>query len=134
MKDVLEVETQASGQSESERMSINRINQTKTREPIRKQDKRNSREPSKIHCAINSSKSSMSENSANKQLNEKLLPANYFADKTIQRVIAIVKSYNKTAVSRLPSRGEKNSSRFPRTIEISYTWITGWLFPNQCGQ
>ena len=96
-------ETQAGGQSESEIMSINRINQTKTREPIRKQDKRNSRESSKIHCAINSSKSSMSENCAIKLPNEKLLPANYFADKTKQRVIAIVKNYNKTAVSRLPS-------------------------------
>ena len=103
LKDVLEDETQASGQSENERMSINRINQIKTREPIRKQDKRNSRESSKIHCAINSSKSSMSENSAIKLLNEKLLPANYFSDKTIQPVIAIVKNYNKTAVSRLPS-------------------------------
>ena len=103
LKDVLEDETQASGQSESERMSINRINQTKKREPIRKQDKRNSREPSKIHCAINSSKSSMCENSAIKLPNEKLLPANYFADKTTQRFIVIVKSYNKTAVSRLPS-------------------------------
>ena len=103
LKDVLEDETQASGQSESERMSVNRINQTKTREPIRKQDKRNSRESSKIHCAINSSKSSMSGNSAIKLLNEKLLPANYFSDETIQRVIAIVKNYNKTAVSRLPS-------------------------------
>ena len=76
----------------------------------------------------------MSENSAIKLPNEKLLPANYFADKTIQRNIAIVKNYNKTAVSRLPSRGEKNSSRFPRMIEIFYTWITAWLFPNQCGQ
>ena len=103
LKDVLEDETQASGQSESERMSLNRINQTRTREPIRKQDKRNSRESSKIHCAINSSKSSMSKNSAIKLPNEKLLPANYFADKTIQRVIAIVKNYIKTAVSRLPS-------------------------------
>ena len=83
MKDVLEDETQASGQSESERMSVNRTNQTNAREPIRRQDKRNSREPSKIHCAINSNESSMSENSLIKRLNEKLLLANYFADKTI---------------------------------------------------
>ena len=103
LKDVLEDETQASGQSESERRSVNRINQTKAREPNRKQDKRNSQEPSKIHCAINSNESSMSENFAIKLLNEKQLPGNYFADKTIQRVIAIVKNYNKTAVSRLPS-------------------------------
>ena len=34
---------------------------------------------------------------------EKLLPANYHADKIIQRVSAIVKNYNGTAVSRLPS-------------------------------
>ena len=99
LKDVLDDETQASGQSESERMSVNRINQTKAREPIRKQNKRNSRELSKNHCAIISSKSSMSENSAIKLLNEKLLPANYFTDKTMQRVIAIVKNYNKIAVS-----------------------------------
>ena len=103
LKDVLEDKTQASGQSESERMSVNRINQTKAREPIRKQDERNSRESSKIHCAINLNKSSMSENSAIKLLNKKILPANYFADKTKQRVIAIVKNYNKTAVNRLPS-------------------------------
>ena len=102
LKDVLEDETQASGQSEIGRMSLNRINQTKAREPIRKQDKRTSLEPSKIHCANNSNESTMSENSAIKLLNEKLLPANYFADKTIQRVIA-TKHYNKTAVSRLPS-------------------------------
>ena len=94
MKDVLEDETKASGQSKSERISINRINQTKAREPIRKQDERNSRESSKIHCATNLNKSSMSEKSMIKLLNEKLLPANYFADKTIQRVIAIVKKYN----------------------------------------
>ena len=112
LKDVLEDETQASGQSESERMSVNRINQIKTREPIRKQDKRNSRKSSKIHCVINSSKSSMSENSAIKLLNGKLLPANYFADKTIQRVIAIVKNYNKTAVSCLPSPWQEKFQSF----------------------
>ena len=38
-----------------------------------------------------------------KLLNEKLLPANYVADKLIQRVISLVKTYNKTGVSRLPS-------------------------------
>ena len=42
-------------------------------------------------------------NSAIQLLNEKLLPANYFVDKTIQRLIAIVKNYNKTTVKRLPS-------------------------------
>ena len=36
-------------------------------------------------------------------LMEKLLPANYAADRTIQKIIAILKSYNRTAVSRLPS-------------------------------
>ena len=45
----------------------------------------------------------MSENSALQLLNEKLLPANYHADKTIQKVISIVKNYNRTPVSRLPS-------------------------------
>ena len=44
----------------------------------------------------------MSGSSTIQLLNEKLLPANYSADKTIQRVIAIVKNYNETAVSRLP--------------------------------
>ena len=60
LKDVLEDGTQASRQSESERMSVNRINQTKIREPIRKRDERNSQESSKIHCVTNLNKSSMS--------------------------------------------------------------------------
>ena len=85
LKDVSEDETQASGQSESERTNVKRINQTKPREPIRKQDERNARESIKIHCATNLNKSSMSENSAIKLLNEKLLAANYFADKTTTR-------------------------------------------------
>ena len=38
-----------------------------------------------------------------KLLNEKLLRANYVADKLIQKVISLVKTYNKTGVSRLPS-------------------------------
>ena len=103
LKDALEDNPQASEQSESERVSVSSINQTKAREPSRKQDERNSWETSKINCATNLNKSSMSENSAIKLPNEKLLPANYFADKTIQRVIAFVKNYNKTAVSCLPS-------------------------------
>ena len=102
LKDVLEDGTPASRPSESERISINRINQTRAREPIRERDIRTSRESSRIHCATNLNKRRKSENSAIELPNEKLLPANYFADKTIQRVIAIVKNYNNTAVSRLP--------------------------------
>ena len=45
----------------------------------------------------------MSENSAIQLLIEKVSPANYHADKTVQKVISIVKNYNRTAVSRLPS-------------------------------
>ena len=45
----------------------------------------------------------MSQSPSIKQLNEKLLPANYCADKFIQRVIRLVKNYNKTGVIRLPS-------------------------------
>ena len=45
----------------------------------------------------------MSENSAIQFLNEKLLPANYHAGNTVQKAISIVKNYNRTAVSRLPS-------------------------------
>ena len=103
VKDVLEDGTQESRPSESKRYSVNRKNQIKARKPIRERDERNSLEPSKIHCATNLNKRSMSENSAIQLFNEKLLPANYFADETIQRVIAIVNNYNKTAVSRLPS-------------------------------
>ena len=45
----------------------------------------------------------MSQSPSIKQLNGKLLPANYCADKLIQQVIRLVKKYNKTGVTRLPS-------------------------------
>ena len=45
----------------------------------------------------------MSHSPSIKTLNEKLLPANYNADKLIQRVIRLVKNYNKMGVTRLPS-------------------------------
>ena len=38
-----------------------------------------------------------------KLLNEKLLTANYVDDKIIQKVIALVKNYHKTGVTRLPA-------------------------------
>ena len=47
-----------------------------------------------------------------KLLNEKLLPANYCADKLIQKVISLVKKYNKTGVTRLPSSWRKKFQSF----------------------
>ena len=41
-----------------------------------------------------------------------VLPANYSADKLIQRAISIVKGYNRTAVSRLPSPWRKKFQSF----------------------
>ena len=83
---------------ESERNSIHRVIDAKNSQPIRKQDKRDLREQSKIHCSQSVKRvkvAKMSQNSAIMLLNEKMLPANYAADKTIQRVIVIIKSTTK---------------------------------------
>ena len=86
-----------------DRNTVNRVSEAKSRGAIKSQEARNSRDSSKLQFGGNYSKVNMSENSAIQLLNEKLLPANYHADKTVQKVISIVKNYNRTAVSRLPS-------------------------------
>ena len=114
LKDVLEdgeVSSEASQASKAkqikrevkERNSVNRVSEAKSRGPIKSQEARNPQNLSQPQFGDNYCKVNMSENSALQLLNEKLLPANYHADKTIQKVISIVKSYNRTAVSRLPS-------------------------------
>ena len=89
--------------SESESNTVNRINAAKANQQIRTRDKRNSRDSSKSHCSNSARKSKMDRSPSIKLLNEKLLPANYNADKLIQKVIGLVKKYNKTGVTRLPS-------------------------------
>ena len=83
--------------------TVNRINQAKRRKPIKTQDERNSRETSKNHCSNTARTRKMNQSPSIKALNEKLLPAYYNADKLIQRVIRLLKNYNKTGVTRLPS-------------------------------
>ena len=90
-------------ESANEANTVNRINQSKRRQPIKMQDERNSRETSKNHCSNTARTRNMNQNPSIKALNEKLLPTNYSADKLIQRVVRLVKSYNKTDVTRLPS-------------------------------
>ena len=108
LNDVLEANATTSenrANNESERNSIYRVIDAKNSQPIRKQDECDLREQSKIHWSQSVKRvkvAKMSQNSAIMLLNEKMLPANYAADKTIQRVIAIIKKYNKTAVNRLP--------------------------------
>ena len=89
---------------ENESNSINRVAKTNLEQPIRTRDERNSRDKSKKHCRVTTRVNKMNDKSPSiKLLNEKLLPANYVADKLIQRVISLVKTYNKTGISRLPS-------------------------------
>ena len=90
-------------ESANEANTVNRINQAKRRQPIKMQDERNSRETSKTHCSNTAGTRKMNQSPSIKALNENLLPANYSADKLIQRVIRLVKNYNKTGVTRLPS-------------------------------
>ena len=90
-------------ESANEANTVNRINQAKRRQPIKMQDERKSRETSKNHCSSTARTRKMNQSPSIKALNEKLLPANYSADKLIQRVIRLVKNYNKTGVTRLPS-------------------------------
>ena len=87
----------------TENHSLNCINVASEKGPIRMRDARNSRETSKKHCRQIARKRKMSQRPSIKVLNEKVLPANYAADKVIQRVIALVKNHNKTGISRLPS-------------------------------
>ena len=89
---------------ENESNSINRVAKVNLKQPIRTREERISRDKSKKHCRVTTRVNKMSDKSPSiKLLNEKLLPANYVADKLIQRVISLVKTYNKTGVSRLPS-------------------------------
>ena len=99
-------------ESASEEICINRINQAGCQEPIKLQNERNSRQPSKRHCGKSVQKRKMSQSTSITQLNEKLLLSNYCADKLIQRVIRLVKTYNKTGVTRLPSPGREKFQTF----------------------
>ena len=108
LNNVLDSNCVTSEQGESvkcakENYSVNRINVPSEKEPIRRRDARNSRETCKKHCSQIARKRKMSQSPLIKLLNEKVLPANYAADKLIQRVIALVKNHNKTGISRLPS-------------------------------
>ena len=97
VNDVLEANATTSenrANDESERNSIYSVIDAKSSQPIRKQDERDLREQSKIHCSQSVKRvkvARMSQNSAIMLLNEKKLPANYAADTTIQRVIANIK-------------------------------------------
>ena len=84
LKDVLEGGEVSSKSSVKERNTVNCVSEAKSREPIKSQEARNSRESGQPQFGGNYSKVNMSENSAIQLLNEKLLPANYIADKTVQ--------------------------------------------------
>ena len=101
--DCSEASSERSKPAENEESSINRINRVGRNQPIRLKNERNSRDSSKRHCGKSVQTRKMSQSPSIKLLNEKLLPANYCADKLIQRVIKLVKKYNKTGVTRLPS-------------------------------
>ena len=90
-------------ESANEANTVNRINQANRRQPIITHDERNSQETSKSHCSNIARIRKMGQSPSIKLLNEKYLPANYSADKLTQRVIRLVKTYNKTGVTRLPS-------------------------------
>ena len=92
-----------STESANEANAVNRVNQANRRQPVKMQDERNSRETSKNHCSNTARTRKMSQSPSIKAINEKLLPADYNADKLIQRGIRLVKNYNKTGVTRLPS-------------------------------
>ena len=103
---------------------IKRVAKANLKKPIRTRDERNSRDKSKKHCTVTTRVSKMSDKiPSTKLLDEKLLPANYVADKLIQKVISLVKTYNRTGVSRLPFHGGKNSNPFRSTRKTYYTWI-----------
>ena len=107
--------------SESENNCVNRINQARTKQPIRAQDKCNSRETSKPHCSANTRKSKTDRSPSNKLNYEQIFPANYVADKLIQKVISLGKNYNKTGVTRLPAPWrEKFQSFSVDSIEFPY--------------
>ena len=131
LNNVLDINGARGEQSEivncaAEKHTVNRINLASEREPIRTRDARNSREPSKKHCSYNTRKRKMSESPSIRMINDKLLPANYAADKIIQRVIALVKNHNKTGISRLPSPWREKFQSFSVNEKVSFTWIIDW--------
>ena len=95
-----------------EKTSINHVIKTKTKRPVKLQEQRNSQETSKISRSVTKLKARMSQSPSIRALNERLLPANFAADKTIQKIFALVKNYNRTAVSRLPSSWRQKFQSF----------------------
>ena len=90
LNNVLDMNGARSEQGESvkcaaEKHTVNRINLASDGKPIRMRDARNSRESSMKHCSYNTRKRKKSESQSNGLINEKLLPASYAADNTIQR-------------------------------------------------
>ena len=98
-----------STESANEANAVNRINQANRRQPIKMQDERNSRETSKSHCSNTTRTRKMSQSPSKKALNENLLLANYNADRLTQRGIRLVKNYNETGVTHLPSPCRESS-------------------------
>ena len=87
------------------------------KQPIKLQEQRNPRETSKISRSVTKLKVRMSQSPSIRARNEKLLSANYAADKISQIIIALFalsNNYNRTAVSRLhsPWRGKFQSFSF----------------------
>ena len=72
-----------------EKTSINHVIKAKTKRPI-KLVQRNSRETSKISRSVTKLKARMSQSPPIRAPNERLLPANFAADKTIQKIFAFV--------------------------------------------
>ena len=54
----------------------------------------------------------MNQSPSIKLLDEKLLPANYAANKNIQKVNTLIRNINKTVVTQLPAPWRKSSNRF----------------------
>ena len=108
LNDVLENNQTRSEQSNpvksvSESNCVNLINEARMKQPIGKQDKRNSQEASKNHCSTNARNCTMNRIPSIKLLNEKHSPANYVANNILPKLIALVKNYNKFRVTRLPA-------------------------------
>ena len=100
----------------AEKHTVNRINLASERKPVRMRDACNSRESIKKHCSYNTRK--MSESPSIRLINEKLLAANYAADKTIQRVTTSVKNHNKTGTSRLNSPWREKFQSFTANDKV----------------
>ena len=68
--------------------------------------------------SVISSKLRMNQSPSTRALNEKMLSANFAADKQIPKVIALLKNYNRTAVSCSPSPWRENSTLFPARVFV----------------